>query len=225
MSVESREDATRLAQQIVERGASIVTIIEELLAQDTHGLACNKTVQLKDLSAENTAAAQILACWLLNQPRPLPPPPPLIRPQISLLLVHPDNHPDSLPTLIKIVGNRVTPAMLEAAKDLLHTLTTGERTLPVLEAAHIKPYSEEGPHLVSNGLLLRSDLHILFDDGYLTVTEDLRVDVSKCIKEEFENGREYYQYRGKPLFKIPGATYEHPSPEFLRWHNVHKFLG
>jgi len=130
MSVESREDATRLAQQIVERGASIVTIIEELLAQDTHGLACNKTVQLKDLSAENTAAAQILACWLLNQPRPLPPPPPLIRPQISLLLVHPDNHPDSLPTLIKIVGNRVTPAMLEAAKDLLHTLTTGERTLP-----------------------------------------------------------------------------------------------
>jgi len=102
---------------------------------------------------------------------------------------------------------------------------TGERTLPVLEAAHIKPYSETGPHLISNGLLLRSDLHILFDDGYLTVTEDLRVEVSKRIKEEFENGREYYQYRGKPLFKLPGAAYEHPSSEFLRWHNEHKFLG
>jgi putative restriction endonuclease len=68
---------------------------------------------------------------------------------------------------------------------------TGERTLPVLEAAHIKPYAESGPHVISNGLLLRSDLHILFDDGYLTVTEDLKVEVSKRIEEEFHNGREY----------------------------------
>src|SRR5437660_4928874 len=102
---------------------------------------------------------------------------------------------------------------------------TGERTLPVLEAAHIKRYSEAGPHLISNGLLLRSDLHILLDDGYVTVTEDLRVDVSKRIKEEFENGREYYQYRGKPLVIVPGGSEERPSVEFLRWHNQHKFLG
>ena len=102
---------------------------------------------------------------------------------------------------------------------------TGERTLPVLEAAHIKPYSETGPHLVSNGLLLRSDLHILFDDGYVTVTEGLRVEVSKRIKEEFENGREYYQYRDKPLIIVPGGPHERPSAEFLRWHNEHVYLG
>lgn len=102
---------------------------------------------------------------------------------------------------------------------------TGERTLPVLEAAHIKPYSESGPHLISNGLLLRSDLHILFDDGYVTVTDDLRVEVSKRIKEEFENGREYYQHRGKPLLVVPGEPEERPSKEFLRWHNDKVFLG
>jgi putative restriction endonuclease len=102
---------------------------------------------------------------------------------------------------------------------------TGERTLPVLEAAHIKPYSETGPHLVSNGLLLRSDLHILFDDGYVTVTDDLRVEVSDRIKEEFENGREYYQYRGKPLQKVPEGADEQPSKEFLRWHNEQVYLG
>lgn len=49
---------------------------------------------------------------------------------------------------------------------------TGEKTLPVLEAAHIRPYAEQGPHRVSNGLLLRSDLHTLFDRGYLTVTPE-----------------------------------------------------
>ena len=102
---------------------------------------------------------------------------------------------------------------------------TGERTLPVLEAAHIRPYSETGPHLVSNGLLLRSDLHILFDDGYLTVTEDLRVEVSKRIKEEFENGRDYYHYDGERLAVLPEAVDDRPSKEFLRWHNERVFLG
>ena len=102
---------------------------------------------------------------------------------------------------------------------------TGERTLPVLEAAHIKPYSESGPHLISNGLLLRSDLHILFDEGYVTVTEGLRIEVSKRIKEEYENGREYYQYRGKPLLVVPGGADERPGRDFLRWHNEEKYLG
>jgi len=40
---------------------------------------------------------------------------------------------------------------------------TGERTLPVLEAAHVRPVSAGGPHDPRNGLLLRSDLHTLFD--------------------------------------------------------------
>ncbi len=101
---------------------------------------------------------------------------------------------------------------------------TGERTLPVLEAAHIKPFAESGPHLVSNGLLLRSDLHTLFDRGYVTVTEDLHVEISKCIKQEFKNGREYYAYHGKPLVELPGSPDERPSREFLRWHNEHAFL-
>lgn len=102
---------------------------------------------------------------------------------------------------------------------------TGERTLPVLDAAHIRPYSESGPHQVSNGLLLRSDIHTLFDRGYITVTDDLRVEVSRRIKEEFSNGREYYKYHGSPLMVKPGSNLEQPSPAFLRWHNESRFLG
>ena len=67
---------------------------------------------------------------------------------------------------------------------------TGERTLPVLEAAHIKPYALEGPHSVKNGILLRSDLHKLFDLGYVTVTPTLKLEVSPRLKAEWENGRE-----------------------------------
>jgi putative restriction endonuclease len=49
---------------------------------------------------------------------------------------------------------------------------TGEKTLPVLEAAHIKPYSENGPYKISNGVFMRSDLHTLFDSGYMTLTKE-----------------------------------------------------
>ncbi len=64
---------------------------------------------------------------------------------------------------------------------------TGERTLPALEAAHIQSFAKSGPNVTANGLLLRSDLHKLFDSGYLSVTPDLSVEVSRKIKEEFEN--------------------------------------
>ncbi len=96
---------------------------------------------------------------------------------------------------------------------------TGEKTLPVLEAAHIKPYSLFGPHATNNGLLLRADLHKLFDNHYITITPDLYVEVSSRIKEEYDNGREYYQMHGKKLMIIPEKDSDKPSQEYLEWHN------
>ncbi|MFI5219593.1 MAG: HNH endonuclease [Bacteroidia bacterium] len=96
---------------------------------------------------------------------------------------------------------------------------SGERTLPVLEAAHIKPYAEAGPHFISNGLLLRSDIHKLFDTGYITITKDLKVEVSRKIKEEYENGRDYYKFHGNSLINIPSRSIDKPSHEFIEWHN------
>lgn len=74
---------------------------------------------------------------------------------------------------------------------------TRERTLPALEAAHIRPYGEGGHHEARNGLLLRRDIHSLFDAGYVTVTHDLRFEVSRRIKEEFDNGKHYYALHGQ----------------------------
>ncbi|MEX2148247.1 MAG: HNH endonuclease [Candidatus Rokuibacteriota bacterium] len=99
---------------------------------------------------------------------------------------------------------------------------TGERTLPVLDAAHIRPYASGGIHAVSNGLLLRSDLHTLFDRGYLTITPEHHVEVSRRIREEFENGRDYYALHGSPL-RVPGAAEHQPDPSGLLWHNVNVF--
>ena len=102
---------------------------------------------------------------------------------------------------------------------------TKEKTLPVLEAAHIKPYSKSGPNLTRNGLLLRSDMHILFDKGYLTVTDDKRVEVSGRIREEYENGKEYYTYHGKKLQNLPEQVLDQPASDYLRWHQQEIYLG
>lgn len=102
---------------------------------------------------------------------------------------------------------------------------TNEKTLPVLEAAHIKPYAEAGPNLTKNGLLLRSDMHILFDKGYITITGDHHLEVSRRIREEFENGREYYVYHGKEVKNLPSQLIDQPSPEFLQWHQQEVYNG
>jgi putative restriction endonuclease len=95
---------------------------------------------------------------------------------------------------------------------------TGERTLPVLEAAHIKPYSVVNRHEVSNGLLLRSDLHRLFDDGYLTVDPvTSQIVVSRRIREEFENGRDYHRLQGQ-VIREPVEAWAKPNSENLKYH-------
>lgn len=100
---------------------------------------------------------------------------------------------------------------------------SNEKTLPALEAAHIKDYSESGPHRVSNGLLLRADIHRLFDDGYVTIVPDLIFLVSSRVREEFENGKEYYRFHGQRIQNRPDSAADQPSPEFLRWHNDQRF--
>lgn len=102
---------------------------------------------------------------------------------------------------------------------------TGERTLPALQAAHIKPYVLSGPNHVNNGLLLRADLHLLFDKGYMTITPDMTAEVSNRIREEFHNGKDYYALRGKRLAVLPDNIAERPSREFIDWHNQKVFVA
>ena len=96
---------------------------------------------------------------------------------------------------------------------------TEEKTLPVLEAAHIRPYADGGGHEVGNGLLLRSDFHTLFDAGYLTIDTDYRLIVSKRLKEEFSNGRHYYEHHGARVPNLPTRTDLLPSRAAIEWRN------
>lgn len=102
---------------------------------------------------------------------------------------------------------------------------TGEKILLILDASHIKPYSEEGPNSLNNGLLLRSDLHTLFNRGFITITDSNKVLVSSRLKEEYGNGKEYYNFHGKELKSLPKHLDERPKLEYIKWHNENVYLG
>ena len=99
---------------------------------------------------------------------------------------------------------------------------TGEHSLPAIKTAHIRSYAQDGPHEIRNGLLLRADLHRLFDTGYVTVTPELCLEVSPRLREEYQNGRSYYPFHGSRL-QVPSSEMNRPQREFLEWHNEHVF--
>jgi predicted restriction endonuclease len=64
----------------------------------------------------------------------------------------------------------------------------------VLEAAHIFPYRGPQTNHVTNGLLLRADLHVLFDLGLLRIDADsLTVELDPIL-----NGTSYAELSGRP---------------------------
>lgn len=101
---------------------------------------------------------------------------------------------------------------------------TGEHTEVVLDAAHIQPYLGPASNHIQNGLALTKEFHALFDAGYVTVTPEYEVLVSKRLHQHYDNGHRYDPFDGEGLTALPERVAERPSPEVLEWHRRHVFL-
>ena len=105
---------------------------------------------------------------------------------------------------------------------------TSEHSLPVLEAAHIRPFADGGDHDVSNGLLLRADIHRLFDQGLVTVTADHQFLVSRRLEADYNNGRTYYELQRRVKesgrIRIPSNAALQPNRDLLDWHSKERFV-
>lgn len=90
---------------------------------------------------------------------------------------------------------------------------TRSEVVPALEAAHIRPYSQARIDHIDNGLLLRADVHRLFDRGLMGVnTSHMEVVLSpKLVRTEYE------QYENQPLL-IPRNPDLQPSTKYLDEH-------
>lgn len=90
---------------------------------------------------------------------------------------------------------------------------TGCTIEALLEAAHIVPYQGAETNAVSNGLLLRADIHTLFDLGLLWVDPDSRlVKLAEALK-----GSEYQNWADKPVY-APKDLSDRPTAMTLLSH-------
>jgi hypothetical protein len=89
---------------------------------------------------------------------------------------------------------------------------TGTATPSVLEAAHIMPHMGAQTNVVENGLLLRSDIHTLFDRRLLTVTPDLLVRIHPEL-----TAQEYRRLDRRPLLDVGSQV--RPRADVLSQHN------
>jgi putative restriction endonuclease len=94
---------------------------------------------------------------------------------------------------------------------------TGPQLEETLQAAHIQPYVDAESNHVRNGLLLRADMHVLFDLGLLTLGPDLRIQVSSKLKGR-DNTVESLHGTKAIL-----ATVE-PSPAAIDFHRQEVFI-
>ena len=114
------------------------------------------------------------------------------------------------------LGQRSFQAVVLAAYQRRCAIT-GTKISPVLQAAHILPVSKGGEHRLDNGLLLRSDVHTLFDQGYLGVDPSFRLRVSPRLRTDFGNGKQFYERAGE-VIALPERRADRPQRDFLEWH-------
>lgn len=96
---------------------------------------------------------------------------------------------------------------------------SGDNVVQVLEAAHIEPYRVRGLNAVTNGLLLRADLHTLFDLGLVAVDPNDRLLVSKSLGKTA-----YAKLRGRAL-RLPTGAALRPSKAALAAHRAGSKAG
>jgi putative restriction endonuclease len=76
----------------------------------------------------------------------------------------------------------------------------------VLQAADLRPATASGENRIDNGLPLRSDVHTVFDDGYLAVDPSYRLRLSLQLWDEFGNGEQLYAQAGEVIARRERST-------------------
>ena len=120
------------------------------------------------------------------------------------------------------LGQGAFRAIVSQAYDFRCAIT-GDRVRPVLEAAHVRAVAAGGEHRLDNGVLLRSDMHTLYDRGFLSLDDDRRLLVSGELRDRFGNGEWLYARVGQEI-RVPAREVDRPGRDHLAWHRESVFL-
>ena len=117
--------------------------------------------------------------------------------------------------LAQVVRRRGQPAFRKALLEAYEGRCAISRcdVSAVLEAAHIHPYLGERTNYVTNGILLRADLHTLFDLGLLIIDSDaMNARLAKSLRDSA-----YGPLHGVKIH-VPDSEKQRPIRDALDWH-------
>jgi hypothetical protein len=112
----------------------------------------------------------------------------------------------------------VRPGAAQFRRDLMDSYgyscaITGCDIEAALEAAHIKPYRGPRHDRVDNGILLRRDLHALFDANLMGIDETGRVFMHPSIRHDPAYGRLH-----QAVMRPPARPHHRPRPTWITEH-------
>lgn len=126
--------------------------------------------------------------------------------------------PNDDPAELQQFARRVRAGQAKFRENLLRLYgescaITGWGPAAVLEAAHILWHFKSGVNDTGNGILLRSDLHTLFDEGLLRIDPERLV----VVLDPSLEGTRYWDLDGAPLH--PRVDGSHPNRDYVetRW--------
>lgn len=99
-----------------------------------------------------------------------------------------------------------------------------EHLLPGVEAAAIKPYGESAPHEVFNGLLLRSDVCLIFYRGYISSIADYPIKATRLFRKESKRAHPLNTFQGRKISRFPFNHYSWHLREMISYYNE-RFFG
>ena len=88
---------------------------------------------------------------------------------------------------------------------------SGTNIIEIIEAAHIMAYINTESNNIQNGILLRRDIHRLFDLDLIAIDTDYNILVSSKLKDT-----PFYKYQGQKIL-LPKNEKNHPSKDVLRY--------
>lgn len=100
--------------------------------------------------------------------------------------------------------------------------TTADRTIQMIDACHIVPFSISRDDTIPNGISLCPNLHRAFDRGLITINKDFVVRVSPILKEN-DSTYSIRQFDGISI-QLPKSEKWYPSIEALKWHKREMYL-
>jgi putative restriction endonuclease len=95
--------------------------------------------------------------------------------------------------------------------------------ISLIDACHIKPFSESHNDTITNGIALTPTIHRAFDRGLITITSNYRVLVSEMFVELGNSNFSIKQLNNIKLNLPDNPTFS-PSKDSLEWHYENIFL-